>query len=58
VHPSTWLAKRTAILVGALDCTQNYSVPLLERGVDLEVSVTLVDGSTRKVALPSHITLK
>jgi hypothetical protein len=57
VHSKDRIARRTAVLLGELGCTQNSSVALLERGVDLEVTVTLVDGTTRKVALPSRVKL-
>ncbi len=51
-------AKSIALLVGKLGCKANYSVPLLEAGVEVEASVTLVDGSTRPIALPSRVKLR
>jgi hypothetical protein len=55
VAAGDWIDKRTAVRLGQLGCTSNYSVPLLEAGVDIEVTLTLVDGSTRTVTLPKHV---
>lgn len=57
VNPGDWLDKQPVVRIGALGCTQNYSVALLERGVDLEVELVLADGTARKVALPARVTL-
>ena len=49
---------RPAIRLGELGCTRNYSVDLLAAGVDLEVTITLADGTTRPAAeLPAHVAL-
>lgn len=52
-----WMDKHTMIRIGTLGCSSNFSAAVLKGGVDLEVSVTLVDGTTRKVALPAHVKL-
>lgn len=50
--------KLPRIRIGRLGCTNNYTVPLLAAGVDIEVTVTLADGSTRSVeGLPAHVIL-
>jgi hypothetical protein len=50
--------KAPAIWIGELGCVQNYTPALLESGVDLEVTVTLADGSTRNVSgIGSHVVL-
>jgi hypothetical protein len=46
-----------AIRLGELGCKGNYSVPLLEQGVDIDVEVTLVDGSRVHVDDLGHIAL-
>jgi hypothetical protein len=44
--------------IGELGCVSNYSVPLLEAGVDIEVTLMLVDGTTRIAKdLPAHVVL-
>ncbi|CAN5883006.1 hypothetical protein BH11MYX2_BH11MYX2_15960 [soil metagenome] len=48
--PSVW--------IGELGCVRNYTPALLEACVDIEVVLTLVDGSTRKVSLPAHVVLR
>jgi hypothetical protein len=57
VIPGDWMDKHTMIRIGALGCSENYGVSLLKAGVDINVSVTLVDGTTRTVALPAHLKL-
>lgn len=57
VNPGDWMDKQPVVRIGKLGCSQNYGVGLLEGGVDLEVEVALVDGTTRKVALPAHVRL-
>lgn len=49
--------KRTAIRVGQLGCAANYSVALLRAGVELEVSLWMVDGSEVALALPARYQL-
>lgn len=47
-----------AVWIGELGCNRNYTPALLEAGVELEVTVTLSDGSTRKVTgLPARVVL-
>lgn len=49
---------RPMIRVGQFDCASNISPSLLQHGFDLEVMVTLSDGSTRKVSdLAPHMSL-
>lgn len=44
--------------LGELGCMGNFQAAILERGIDLELSATLVDGSTVVVVgLPAHIVL-
>lgn len=58
VAPNDLDDPRPVIRLGELGCTRNYSVDLLRAGVDLEVTVTLVDGSTRPVkGLAAHVAL-
>lgn len=57
VVPGDWMDKRTVVRIGKLGCESNYSTELLEAGVDIEATVTLVDGSTRQVSLPAHLKL-
>jgi hypothetical protein len=45
------------IRIGELGCTRNYSPPLLENGVDLEVDLTLPDGSRVHVKDLAHVVL-
>jgi hypothetical protein len=50
--------RRTLVRLGELGCTRNYSVELLEKGVDIEVTFTLTDGSTRPATdLAAHVVL-
>lgn len=52
-------AGHPAVLIGELGCTKNYEVALLEGGVDLEITLTLTDGSTIPVKeLSSHVVLQ
>jgi hypothetical protein len=44
---------KNVIRIGALGCKSNYTIGLIEQGVDLEAVVTLADGTTRIVKLPS-----
>jgi hypothetical protein len=48
---------RPTARIGELGCTRNFSVPLLESGIDLEIVATLPDRTTRPVKLPAHVTL-
>jgi len=48
---------RPTIHVGEVGCHTNYTVELLENGVDLEVDVTLPDGKTARVKGVSHVQL-
>jgi hypothetical protein len=41
---------RQMIRVGQFECQANVNLALLARGFDIEASVTLIDGTTRKVA--------
>ena len=49
--------KVPSIWIGELGCVSNYTVALLEAGVDLDVTVTLADGTTRAVTVPAHVAL-
>jgi hypothetical protein len=58
VAPHDFQDKRPVIRMGELGCTQNYTVALLENGVDIEATITLVDGTTRPAKdLAAHVTL-
>lgn len=57
VTPGDGIEKHTAIRIGELGCVQNFSASMLETGVDIEASVTLVDGTTRAVKLPAHVAM-
>lgn len=58
VHANTHLDKsRSMVLLGALGCTSNYTVGLLENGVELEVTAMLPDGKLVPVKLPARLTL-
>lgn len=57
VTPGDWMDKRTTVRVGELGCQSNYSAPLLHAGVDLEVSLLMVDGSEAAVDLPARYQL-
>lgn len=48
---------KTKVLIGTLGCTSNYTVGLLEQGVDLEVTALLPDGNQVPVKLPRRVTL-
>jgi hypothetical protein len=49
---------RPMIRVGRFDCAANIPLSVLAQGFDLEVSVTLLDGTTRTVeGLAPHLTL-
>jgi hypothetical protein len=49
---------RPQVRVGQFDCAANASLPELARGFDLEVSLLMLDGSSRKVTgLAPHLTL-
>lgn len=44
--------------LGELGCSSNFTVAILEQGIDLELDALLPDGSTRKVrGLPRHVVL-
>lgn len=47
-----------ALHVGALGCTQNYAPGLLERGVDLSVTLALPDGSEIPIDNLSHAAIE
>lgn len=50
--------QRTARL-GRLGCASNFSIPMLEQGIDLELTALLADGKRVKVVvLPAHVVLK
>jgi hypothetical protein len=44
---------RPTARLGELGCKSNFSVPLLESGIDLELDATLPDRTTRTVKLPT-----
>lgn len=49
---------RPVIRIGELGCTSNFSAPMLVAGVDIDVTLTLADGSTRPAKdLAPHLTL-
>ncbi|HEY4244525.1 MAG TPA: hypothetical protein VGM88_32145 [Kofleriaceae bacterium] len=44
--------------LGELGCVQNFSVPILEAGIDLELTAELADGAKLPVkGLPAHVVL-
>jgi hypothetical protein len=54
--PVAVVDRQSVIRLGELGCSRNYSVGLLESGVDIEVTVTLVNGTTLPLAdLPAHV---
>ncbi len=57
--PVTHVAKgKASFELGLLGCASNYEPALLLAGVDLEASVTLLDGTARPLSdLPKHYTL-
>ncbi len=58
VHANTHLEKSmSTALIGALGCKSNYTVGLLENGVDLVVTAMLPDGKLVPVKLPARVTL-
>ncbi len=58
VHANTHLEKNTSTaLIGALGCKSNYTVGLLENGVDLVVTAMLPDGKVVPVRLPARVAL-
>jgi hypothetical protein len=58
IHAGSWLDKsKSMVLIGALGCTSNYTVGLLENGVDLQVTAMLPDGKLVPVKLPARVTL-
>ncbi len=58
VHAASRLEPTTTkVLIGALGCTSNYTVGLLEQGVDLEVTALLPDGKQVPVKLPKRVAL-
>ena len=48
---------KTKVLLGALGCTSNYTVGLLEQGVDLEITAMLPDGKQVPIKLPKRVVL-
>jgi hypothetical protein len=57
VIPGDWMDAHTVVKLGKLGCTANYTVDLLEKGVDIEMSATMVDGTTVPIDLPQHVSL-
>lgn len=58
VHANTHIAKKASLaLIGELGCKSNYTVSLLEAGVDLEVTAMLPDGTSVPVTLPKRVTI-
>ena len=58
IHANTRIAKdKSMVLIGELGCTSNYTVGLLEQGVDVEVTAMLPDGKRIPVKLPKRVTL-
>lgn len=56
--PGGTLSSPNVARLGEVGCAQNFSVPLLEGGIDLELTATLPDGTTRPVAgVPAHYRL-
>ncbi len=53
VNTGDWMDTKTTIRIGQLGCTSNYTVALLEQGVELAIVVTLADGSKRELGLPA-----
>jgi hypothetical protein len=43
--------------IGEIGCVANFSVPMLEHGIDLELTAQLANGSAVKVKLPAHLAL-
>jgi hypothetical protein len=43
--------------LGVVGCVANFSVPMLEHGIDLELTAQLPDGSSVQVKLPAHVVL-
>jgi hypothetical protein len=49
---------KSAAQLGELGCVQNFSVPLLEAGVDFELTAQLADGTKLPVlGVPAHVVL-
>lgn len=46
-----------AIRLGELGCKRNYEVSLLEKGVDIDVEVTLLDGTKLHVEALDHVSI-
>lgn len=57
VSPGDSLDDHPAVRIGQLGCKTNVSADLLRGGVDLEVTLTMTDGSTRKLELPARVKL-
>ena len=47
VLPQDFDDPRPVIRIGSLGCTTNYGVAMLASGVDIDVTITLADGTTR-----------
>lgn len=57
VSPADDLDASPSLRIGNLGCQQLYTVELFESRVEMEVKVTLADGSERAVKMPSKITV-
>jgi len=58
VVPGATLEDSNILHLGEISCVQNFDVPTLERGVDLELTAQLPDGRWLPVGgLPSHVVL-
>lgn len=58
VHANTYIARKASLaLIGELGCKSNYTVGLLESGVDLEVTAMLPDGKIVPVTVPKRVSI-
>ena len=57
VIPGDWMDSHTVVKLGELGCTKNFTVDLLKKGVDIQATVMLVDGSTLAIDMPAHASL-
>jgi len=56
--PGSTLDDSNVLHLGEISCVQNFDVPTLERGIDLELTAQLPDGTWLPVGgLPSHVVL-
>lgn len=58
IVPGSTLDNSNILHLGEISCVQNFDVPTLERGIDLELTAQLPDGRWLPVGgLPSHVVL-